>query len=160
MREVERIVQQMTKMFDGEAWHGPSVQEVLAGVDASSASMHPIPGAHSIWELANHLVYTQYVILQRLQGKSLPNSEEAFFPQVSDFSPQAWKETLDRLKTQELELRSAILKYSEEKLSDPLIAGGDTAYNTFHGHVQHHAYHSGQIRLLRKALLESKPSIP
>src|SRR6267378_3569421 len=38
MKETDRIVDQLRRAYEGEAWHGPSVREVLEGVTASQAS--------------------------------------------------------------------------------------------------------------------------
>ena len=51
MSEVERIVDQFQRAFDGHAWHGPSVLSILEGITAEQAAAHPLPGTHSIWEL-------------------------------------------------------------------------------------------------------------
>ncbi len=42
MSETKRIKDQLSRAFDGEAWHGPSVFEVLAGVTAEQAAAHPV----------------------------------------------------------------------------------------------------------------------
>jgi uncharacterized damage-inducible protein DinB len=151
MREVERITDQALKMFNGGAWHGPSVVEVLTDVDASLAASHPIPGAHSIWELVLHLVATQAILLRRIRGETAGLHSEDFWPAVPTVSAPAWAETLKRLKQQEAELRQAISAFPEERLQARLTAEGSSAYNNFHGHVQHNAYHAGQISLLKKA---------
>jgi hypothetical protein len=56
--ELARLEEQLQRSFEGEAWHGPSLRETLDGVTAEEASRHPIPGAHSIWELVLHLAGT------------------------------------------------------------------------------------------------------
>jgi uncharacterized damage-inducible protein DinB len=151
MRELERIADQALKMFSGGAWHGPAVMEVLADVDANLASSYPIPGAHSIWELVLHLVATQSIILRRIRGEPEGLNTEDFWLAVPPASESAWLETIERLKQQEAELHKAIGAFPEERLEAVLIAGGTSAYGTFHGHVQHNAYHAGQINLLKKA---------
>ena len=151
MREAERITEQALKMFDGGAWHGPSVVEVLADVDADLAASHPIPDAHSIWELVLHLVATQAVLLRRIRGESAGLKSDEFWLPVPPASESAWAETVERLKRQEAELRRAIAAFPEERLDARLTAEGSSAYNNFHGHVQHNAYHAGQIALLKKA---------
>ena len=151
MREAERITDQAQKMFDGGAWHGPSVVEVLADVDANLAASHPIPDAHSIWELVLHLVATQAVLLRRIRGESAGLKSDEFWLPVPPASESAWAETVERLKRQEAELRRAIAAFPEERLDARLTAEGSSAYNNFHGHVQHSAYHAGQISLLKKA---------
>jgi uncharacterized damage-inducible protein DinB len=151
VRETERITDQAGKMFDGGAWHGPSVMEVLADVDANMAADHPIPGAHSIWELTLHLIATQAVLLQRIRGETAGLASEEFWPEVPQVSASAWAKTVERLKQQEAELRQRIGTFPEEQLNALLTAEGSSAYNNFHGHIQHNAYHAGQISLLKKA---------
>ena len=151
MSEIERITDQAQKMFISDAWHGPSILEVLAGVDANLAAAHPIPGAHSIWELVLHLTATQAVLLRRIHGESAGLKEEEFWPPVPPVSDAAWAETVERLTRQETELRQAIAAFPDERLDARLTKEGTSAYNNFHGHVQHNAYHAGQIALLKKA---------
>jgi uncharacterized damage-inducible protein DinB len=152
VREVERIAEQARNMFGGGAWHGPSVVEVLAEVDADVAAAHPIAGAHSIWELVLHLVATQAILLRRIRGETAGLSTEEFWPAVLPASASAWAQTVERLALQEAELRRAIRAFPEERLEAQLTGEGSSAYNNFHGHVQHTAYHAGQISLLKKAL--------
>ena len=55
MTETERIRDQLRRAFEGDAWHGPGVLELLENVTASQAAARPIAGAHSIWELVVHI---------------------------------------------------------------------------------------------------------
>jgi uncharacterized damage-inducible protein DinB len=151
MTELERTVDQARKMLVGGAWHGPSVLEILSDVDAGVAASHPILGAHSIWELVLHLVATQAVLLRRIRGESAGLDPAEFWPAVPPASESAWVETVERLKKQDAELRQAIGAFPEERLEARLTAEGSSAYNNFHGYVQHNAYHAGQINLLKKA---------
>jgi len=153
MNEATRIADQALKMFEGEAWHGPSVLEVLAGVNAEVAALYPIPGAHSIWDLVLHLIATQDAILHRIRGGQAGLKTEDFWLPVPAVSEAAWGETVKRLKEQELKLRVAIANFPDERLDTALVEGGTSAYSNFHGHIQHNAYHAGQIALLKKILL-------
>jgi uncharacterized damage-inducible protein DinB len=144
------------KMFGGGAWHGPSVVEVLIDVDANMAASHPIPGAHSIWELVLHLVATQAVLLRRIRGESACLKTEDFWSAVPQASESAWAETVERLRLQEAELWQAISAFPEQQLDARLTPEGSSAYHNFHGHVQHNAYHAGQISLLKKARLAAQ----
>ena len=82
MTEGNRIAEQLRRMMFGTAWHGPSVLEALDGLNASTANAHPIPGAHSVWELIAHIDVTQKLILARLRGESPPATDADFFPPV------------------------------------------------------------------------------
>jgi hypothetical protein len=55
MTETHRINSQLKRAQEGQAWHGPSLRELLDGVTAEQAAARPIPNAHSIWELVNHI---------------------------------------------------------------------------------------------------------
>jgi hypothetical protein len=67
-REMERLEDQLRRSFEGDAWHGPAVLEVLAGVDAGQAAARPIADGHCIWELVLHLAGTYRLVLRRLGG--------------------------------------------------------------------------------------------
>src|SRR3989337_1702 len=49
--EVHRIEDQLQRAFEGGAWHGPSVLEVLEGLTAAKTAARPVPGPHSTWEI-------------------------------------------------------------------------------------------------------------
>jgi uncharacterized damage-inducible protein DinB len=151
MNEIDRICRQMKQMFEGDAWHGPALMEILECVDVAGASARPIAGGHSIWEIVLHLTGTQKLQLRRLGGNSEPLTAGEDWPPVPEVSEQAWRETLALLRSQEEELRTAVEGFPIDQLDEPLIAGGSSAYNNFHGHIQHTLYHAAQIRLLRRA---------
>src|SRR5260370_16079902 len=55
MTEIERILDQLRRAYEGEAWHGPSVLEVVAGATAGQAHARAFANAHSNWELVHHI---------------------------------------------------------------------------------------------------------
>ena len=65
----QQIRSSLKRTFDGDPWHGPSVQAALDGVTASQASRRPIPTAHTIWELVKHMETWVQVVTQRLRGE-------------------------------------------------------------------------------------------
>ena len=68
MSEVARILDQLDRAYSGEAWHGPSLLRLIEGVSAESASKHSIQGAHSIWELVNHIAAWNTIVQHELGG--------------------------------------------------------------------------------------------
>src|SRR5450432_2781890 len=66
MAEVNRILDQLHRAYDGPAWHGPALREILAGVTWQTAALHPITGAHTIWELVLHLTVWMSVVTRRI----------------------------------------------------------------------------------------------
>jgi uncharacterized damage-inducible protein DinB len=153
MTETERIEDQLRRAFEGEAWHGPSVQEVLAGVSAGQAAMRPLDNAHSIWEIVLHLSAWDGVVRRRLEGERVDTPAEVDWPPVTDTSEAAWSETLEQLKSNHAELRRTISRLDDSRL-DELLPGVNKkwpAYVTIHGSIQHYLYHAGQIALLKKS---------
>lgn len=151
MTESNRIADQALKMFEGGAWHGPALLELLVDVNAELAASHPIPGVHSIWELVLHVIATQDALLKRIEGHRAGLKTEDFWLPLPPMSEVAWVDTIERLKEQEKKLREAMSRFPSERLDMVLVEGGSSAYNNFHGHIQHIAYHAGQIALLKKA---------
>src|ERR1043165_1257515 len=88
MSEATSIADELKEIHNGNAWHGPSLQESLAGLTAEQAAARPIPNAHSIWEIVAHIGAWENVIRQRLEGKSLTQPEEGGFP-PTDEAPEA-----------------------------------------------------------------------
>ncbi len=68
MTEIYRIVDQMDRAFGGDAWHGPSLESLLDGITAEQASQHPVAGAHSIWELVNHIASWNSIVQHERGG--------------------------------------------------------------------------------------------
>lgn len=151
MSELEFIVNQLNAAFDGEAWHGPALMEILGGVGAKTAAAHPIPAAHSIWELVLHLVTWERVIARRIQGEEFMPSDEENFPQVRQATDSAWREAVKMLRTTHAELIRLVSAMKEDRLNERVPGKDYDLRFMLTGAVQHAAYHGGQIALLKKA---------
>ena len=91
MTTTERLVDQLRRSAEGDAWHGPSVREALEGVTVSDASAHPIPGAHSIRELVLHMAAGIQLVLRRLNGDGRQLTAEEDWPAPSEATDDAWQ---------------------------------------------------------------------
>jgi len=151
MSEIRRIASQLKRAYQGQAWHGPSLKELLAGVTAEQAARHPLADAHSIWELVLHISAWESAALRRLAGVYIEAPDEGDWPLVEDTSETAWQNTLAHLEHRHLELRGALRRLGDEELDKPLAEGKESAYFLLHGVIQHTLYHAGQIALLKKA---------
>jgi uncharacterized damage-inducible protein DinB len=149
--EQEFITNQLKAAFDGEAWHGPALMEVLDGVDAATAAAHPIPAAHSIWELVLHLATWERVIARRIQGEALMPSDEENFPPVRKPTDSAWREAVQMLQKTHAQLIHLVSAMKEAQLNNRVPGKDYDLRFMLTGAVQHAAYHGGQIALLKKA---------
>ena len=150
-REVERIQEELQRAFEGEAWHGPAVLELLRDVTAQQAAARPIAGVHSIWELVLHIAAWESAGRRRLEGDRAQLPDEENFPPVNDTSEAAWQQTVEELKNGHRKLYDAIAGLDESRLDEPILDGMRSVYITLHGVIQHDLYHAGQIALLKKA---------
>jgi uncharacterized damage-inducible protein DinB len=152
MSEIARILDQMDRAIAGEAWHGPHLHQLVEGITAEQASMHPVHGAHSIWEIVNHLAAWNRIVDLRFAGTAVDVTPEMDWPPVWDASEAEWRRSLDRLRESRASFRAAVEKVRDEELSAPPAGTQWSRYATLHGVVQHDLYHAGQIAILKKAL--------
>ena len=154
MTEIERILDQLKRAYEGNAWHGPSVGEALAGVNASQAHARPLANAHSIWELVQHIAVWEGAGRRRLEGDraAIDISSPDDWPPADDTSEAAWEQAKAALDRGHEALREAIARVDESRLDEPILEGMSTVYVTLHGVIQHDLYHAGQIAMLKKAL--------
>jgi uncharacterized damage-inducible protein DinB len=153
MSETERLADQIRRAFEGEAWHGDSVLELLADVDAKTAAAHPIKNAHSIWELILHVAAWDDAVRRRTGGKAVTLSDQENFPPVHDTSEAAWRKAVDHLKHTHDQLVKAVAAFPDSRLMEQVPGKTEKYYNFFYmfsGIVQHELYHAGQIALLKK----------
>ncbi len=153
MTEIERILDQLKRAYEGNAWHGPSVIEALAGVNAEQAHARPLANAHSIWELVHHIAVWENVGRRRLSGDraQVEISSPEDWPPADDKSDGAWEQAKAALDRGHQALVQAIANLAESRLDEPIFEGMSTVYVTLHGVIQHDLYHAGQIAMLKKA---------
>jgi uncharacterized damage-inducible protein DinB len=150
MPEVDRIVDQLTRAFEGQAWHGSAVLEILNEITAQQASTRPIGEAHTICETALHITAWLRACRRRIDGDRAQLSDSEDWPAVTDSSDAAWREVITTMKQALNELRAAISSLNDSRLEQPIIAGMSSVYITLHGVIQHSLYHAGQMAILKK----------
>ncbi|MGA3292887.1 MAG: DinB family protein [Candidatus Acidiferrales bacterium] len=152
MSEIARILDQMDRAFSGEAWHGPSLMQLLDGVSAENASKHAVSGAHSIWELVHHIGSWNTIVKQRLEGETVEITTERDWPPVWEVNEVAWKRALESLTDSRARLRKVAAGLKDSQLPENPPGSTVSRYTVLHGIIQHDLYHAGQIAILKKAL--------
>lgn len=146
--EIEKIVSLLKRTFERGAWHGPSVKEVLKGIDGNLAAKR-LTNTHSIIELVAHMISWRRYVINRLQANnSFVVSDEMNFPKRED-----WDNVLHELEESQQQLLDLIEKFPVYKLSElvPVSEQNYTYYTLLNGIIHHDVYHAGQIMLIRKA---------
>ena len=151
MSEIERIVDQLRRAFEGNAWHGLALWEILSDVTSQHAFAKPLTGAHSIWEIVNHITVWEAVVGRRIKGEVISGLSPAEdWPAVDDSSEAAWQQTLTKLERGNHELRDTISAMTEGRLKEIVLGQTYSFYYMLHGVIQHDLYHAGQIAVLKK----------
>jgi uncharacterized damage-inducible protein DinB len=161
MNDVLFLGEQLRKGYSDDPWHGPETASLLADVSAEEAAAHPVAGAHSVWEIVLHMTAWQNEVRRRLGGKEPGLPEEGDWSEPGEISAAAWRRDRERLGESLDELLRALAGCTDADLEraggsfsdrDPALGTGATYRGMVNGLVQHNAYHSGQLALLRKAL--------
>jgi uncharacterized damage-inducible protein DinB len=143
--EVQKIINTLKHTFEKGAWHGPAVQEALAGI--SEDAIHTRVGnSHTVLELVAHMAAWRNYVTEKLNGNdSYELTDEQNFPKVKN-----WETALADLNKSQADLINALEKTSDEKLQEIVPGRKFKFYVMLHGIIHHDLYHTGQIVLLKK----------
>jgi uncharacterized damage-inducible protein DinB len=131
------------------AWYGPTVAELIAKTPPELATTPPVPGAHSISELLQHLLLWNERIRNTSENHPMPRWEaEKEWAEP----PIPWKELVARWNQSRDLLEERIRNFPIEDLTKQ-VPGRNYPYETMlHGILQHAIYHSGQIAMILSML--------
>ncbi len=163
MREIDRIVADLRRAYDGDAWHGPSLRAALDGVDARQAAARPVPDAHTIGELVLHITAWTREVTRRARLGIAQEPEDGDWPVRAIADDAEWNAILTALDAANEDLATAIAGLDDAQLDEPIgdardreLGSGVSRYVMLHGLAQHYAYHAGQISLLKKAVVRTR----
>jgi hypothetical protein len=152
MNEVDRIADQVASGYRDGAWPGVSVRDLLRSLTAADAAAHPIPDAHSAWEIALHLAFWHHAVRRRLAGEAVEYGVDEDWPAPDAPTESNWRSALDALDTAHAALVDAVRGLEPDRLDETTPGRSFTVYFMLHGIPQHDLYHGGQVMLLKKAL--------
>src|ERR1700685_2747163 len=117
--ESDLIADQLRRAFEGNAWHGPALLELLEDVNAATAAYKASPNVHSIWELVLHTAVWDDAALRRLAGEKWQPEGTANFPLVPQpASAAAWRKTVADAKRTHGVLIKTVAALPEPRLRD------------------------------------------
>ena len=151
-----RIADQLRRAFDGSAWHGPALLELLEDVDAATAAARPLPNVHSIWELLLHVAAWDGAVLRRLSGKKTQLKAAQNFPRVPKPTEAAWREAIANTERAHDGWVKTVASLPDKRLHDRVPGKRYDFYHMLHGLAQHELYHAGQIAILKKVQARSR----
>ena len=150
--EPRRLAEQLRLALDGAPWLGPSLMDLLGDVTAEEATARPVPAAHTIAELAGHLLTWAATARVRLSGVAAEPTPEEDWPPLHALDAAAWEALRERVHREHAQLAAEVEALSAEALDDVVPGRPYAAYFLVQGVVQHLTYHAGQVALLKRAL--------
>ena len=121
--------------------------------------MRLAPSTHTICELVLHMTAWTREVARRMRLGIAQEPEAGDWPSGQPANEAEWNAIVAGFDAANLELLDVVAHLKEavldERIGDvrnPARGSGVSRYVTLHGLVQHHAYHTGQISLLKKAI--------
>ena len=148
--ELIKVLQDVHQSED--AWHGPGLRKILAGVDSRQALASPVPGYHSIWEIVLHISHWEEVFCIRLTGKPMEEPEAGDWPAVRGTTEDAWQRDLAFLDQTHDRLIQAVSALTDSDLGRIVAGKPYTASWMIQGSARHHTYHAGQIAVVKRLI--------
>jgi hypothetical protein len=117
--ELTRIVDELNREHNGDAWHGRPAMQILADVDHIQAATRPFTGVHTIWEIVLHMTAWKNEVRRRLGGAPAGTPTEGDWPAAASPGPQTWCEAVDALDTAHRALVAVVGRMQEATLFAP-----------------------------------------
>ena len=150
--EISRIILMLQNTFDGAAWHGASIMEVVEKITVKQA-FHPSAHIHRICELVQHIIAWRIFAIKRLEGDA--QYEVSQFDDWKTFNnpnEATWVKIKEDLVASQNNLLSALHNFSDDRLNEEVERKAYDYYTLVHGVIQHDLYHLGEIALLAREL--------
>ena len=160
MTELQLIIDQLHRMYEGGAWHGPSLREALDGVSFELSTKRLGQSSHSILDLVHHMAAWTGEVHARMRGRAPQLPDEGDFPtRAGHPTEDDWKAVREHLDTAQATLLADLEFLDPGRLPEMIgnsasasVGAGRPLISVLHGLVQHNAYHVGQVILIRRAL--------
>jgi uncharacterized damage-inducible protein DinB len=149
MTQTERIANAYRAVTLKDAWYAPSLAQVLTQISPELATKPPLPGAHSISALLQHLLLWN----ERVRLTSATQPLPPWQPELEwGEQPIPWNELLARWKQSRDQLEDKIRNFPVEDLPKQVPGRTYPYEKLLNGIVQHTIYHAGQIAMLLSIL--------
>ena len=152
------IAARILKAVTGPAWHGPSLQELLADLTAAEAVARAPAGLHTIGALVRHVRFWCEDSRRRLPARGEaaaavpePGTGEDW-PAFGPIDEPGWVRERGALVESHQALAAAVRQLPADLLAVKVPGRKVTFEDMLRGVVEHAAYHGGQIAILKRSL--------
>ncbi len=149
-KELEKIIDNLDTVFRGDAWHGPSIMEIINSLPADKVNVQHGFSKRTITQLVFHMTHWKKYVLEKLSDNihfSLQTEEENWGP-AADTSEENWKNLVTDLKDTHNRLIEKLETFDDDLLSKRVPGEYYDFYKLLTGIIQHDTYHLGMIWVL------------
>jgi hypothetical protein len=149
-KELDRLIENLDTVFRGDAWHGPSVAEILNSLKPEVVDQQHGFSKRTIAELIYHLVAWRKFAIEKLKDNIhfTMDTEEANWGTPEITSKENWPNLKKLLQDTHKEF-IGLLEDLDDELLDKRVPGEFyDFYKLLTGIVQHDTYHLGMIWVL------------
>src|SRR5258706_363855 len=144
------IAEQLRRAFEGNAWHGPALLELLEDVDAVTAAAKPLPDVHSMWELVLHVAVWDAVACRRLAGEKCQPEGLANFPVAPKPTEAGWGKVAAHAKRPHVVFVKTVEALPESPLRGRFPGKRYFFSHMLQGGAHHDLYPAGQFPIIKK----------
>lgn len=149
-KELEKLIDNLETVFRGDAWHGPSVLEMLNSLPEKVVDQKRGYSKRTIAELIYHLVAWRKFIIEKLDDNihyTLESDEDNWgSPEMT--SQANWQNLIQLFKDTQKELVDLLEEQTDELLNRRVPGEHYDFYKLLTGMIQHDTYHLGMIWVL------------
>jgi uncharacterized damage-inducible protein DinB len=150
MTELERMQDQLKRAYEGNAWYGPGLVQIIKDVTPEIAFRIPAHLDRSIAASMLHMMVWMQFSLNASSGSYKKVTDEETWPKVSNTTLADWDALLAGYKEQQEKVLQYWSGFPEEELYENVDSLQFTHYFLFHGVIQHNIYHTAQIALIKR----------
>jgi uncharacterized damage-inducible protein DinB len=145
---LSRIIDNIDTVFRGDAWHGPSVMEIINSLPESKLREKPSISKQSIAQNIFHLTAYRRFVLEKLEDNihfRLETDEENWGTEEDLNDPARLKENL---VSTHMTLLKKLEEFDDSLLTRNVPGEYYNFYTLLNGLIQHDTYHLGMIWVL------------
>ncbi|WP_341224608.1 DinB family protein [uncultured Arcticibacterium sp.] len=149
-KELEKIIDNLETVFRGDAWHGPSVLEMLNSLPEKVVDQKRGYSKRTIAKLIYHLVAWRMFIIEKLADNIhyTLETEEDNWGKPEMTSQENWQNLIQLFKDTQKKLVDLLEEQNDELLNRRVPGEHYDFYKLLTGMIQHDTYHLGMIWVL------------
>ena len=148
--ELEKIIENLETVFRGDAWHGPSVLEMLNSLPPGEVDQKHGFSKRTIAELTYHMIAWRKFIIEKLKDNIhfTLETDEDNWGTLETTSQEGWKDVIQLFKDTQKKLVELLEEKDDAFLTKRVPGEHYDYYKLITGLIQHDTYHLGMIWVL------------